>query len=489
MTICAVLMLALQLFSNYDSYYSNERIFKSGVDNALKRSVSKLMDIRRDEFTDQYKRWLLDTNLIVISCKFNGKENIFSIADKNPTDKHPRPPFTLAWHEFKSELNEITPNIKLAFVNSFVRNFLYSDFASGRVVLFFTTSLGDRQSKAFQNDRVDLARLKRIYLQELAKEDIKAPFKFRVSDYNFKRFNSVDKDSLAQDYTTHSYLYGFGKQVAIASVFPNIAKANFAKMKWMIFSSLILMGITIGCFAYTLKTMLSQKKLAMLKDDFVNNMTHELKTPIATIGIAAEAIQDFEANKIFAAEYLSIIRSQANRMTNLIEQLLSSLLAEKTAITLKLEKLSFKHIVVRSLQQHQPLIQINNAKVMIKLSDEDVFVNGDQNHLENVISNLIDNAIKYSEGIPVIEINLNKQYQFLTFQISNRTREIPKVYLDRLFERFFRVPLGNLHQVKGYGLGLSYVAYIIKQHRGTIEVNTTSDLITFKLTLPTDDRP
>ncbi|RZL34914.1 MAG: hypothetical protein EOP00_30740, partial [Pedobacter sp.] len=189
MTISAVLMLVLQLYFNYNSYHSNERVFKSGVDNALKRSVTKLMNIRRDEFADQYKKWLLDTNLIVISSKFDGKDNIFSIVDKNPTDKNPRPPFDLAWPEFKTKLDKLTPKIKVDFVNSFVRNFLYSDFITGRV-LFFTTSLGERQAKAFQNDSVDLARLKRIYLQELAIEDIRAPFKFKVSDYNFKHFNS-----------------------------------------------------------------------------------------------------------------------------------------------------------------------------------------------------------------------------------------------------------------------------------------------------------
>lgn len=486
MTISAILMLILQLFSNYDSYHSNERVFKSGVDNALRRSVNKLMNIRRDEFADQYKKWLLDTNLTVISTRFNGKENIFSIVDKKPTDKNPRPPFDLAWPEYKMKIDEITPKIKVDFVNSFVKDFLYSDFVTGRV-LFFTTGLGERQAKAFQNESVDLARLRRIYLQELAKEDIKAPFKFKVNDYNFKRFNSKESDSLTQDYITHANLYGFGKQVAIVAIFPNIAKANFAKMKWMIFSSLVLIGITIACFTYTLNTMLSQKKLTKLKDDFVNNMTHELKTPIATISIAAEAIQDFEANKTMTTEYLSIIRSQASDMNNLIEQLLSSLLAEQTAIPLTFEKISFRNVVEHALQQYQPQIQVANANLLTAIIKGELFINGDEKHLKNVIANLIDNAIKYSVGLPTIKIILEKQYNQAIFKISNVAEEIPAMYLGRLFEKFFRVPTGNLHLVKGYGLGLSYVSYIVGQHNGHIDVLSEGDLITFTLTFPIDD--
>jgi len=486
MTISAILMLVLQLFSNYETYHSNERIFKSGVDNALKQSVTKLMNIRRDEFADQYKKWLLDTNLTIISTKFDGKENIFSIEDKNPTDKDFRPPFDLAWPTYNEKIDKITPKIKVDFVNSFVKDFLYSDFVTGRV-LFFTTGLGERQAKAFENDSVDLPRLRRIYLQELAKEDIKAPFKFKVNAYNFKRFNYKDSDSLAQDYVTHANLYGFGKQVAIVAVFPNIAAANFAKMKWMIFSSLVLIGITIACFTYTLNTMLSQKKLTKLKDDFVNNMTHELKTPIATIGIAAEAIQDFEANKTMATEYLGIIRSQASDMNNLIEQLLSSLLAEQTAIPLTVEKISFRNVIVHTLQQYQPQIQVANAKVSTTITDMDLFINGDEKHLRNVVANLIDNAIKYSVDVPNIKIILEKHHNQAIFKISNVAEEIPPMYLDRLFEKFFRVPTGNLHLVKGYGLGLSYVFYIVSQHKGYIDVISEGDLITFTLTLPIDD--
>jgi len=483
MTVCAVLMLILQLYANYETYHSNERIFKSGVDGALKRSVTKLMNIRRDEFADQYKRWLLDTNLIVISCKFNGKETLFSLKDKQQKDKHFRPPFTLSIPNLQQRTSVITPKLKKDFIDYFVKNFLYDDFLTGRI-LFFTTSLGERQAEAFNNERINLNRLKKIYAKELSEEDIDAPFKFLVKDYHFTRFDSIDKDSVGTDYITHSNLYGFGKQVSISAIFPNIAKASLAKMKWLIFSSLILMTITIACFAYTLKTMLSQTKLAVLKDDFVNNMTHELKTPVATISIAAEAIQDFETNKISANEYLGIIRHQAGKLTQLIDQILTRMLSEQTTITLKYTPVSFHELILHCLQQYQPQIQLANATITLNLSDKKMLVNGDSAHLTNVIGNLLDNAIKYSFENPVIDITTFEENKSLHFKISNNAHEIPKAFKDKLFDKFFRVPTGNMHTVKGYGLGLSYVAYIIKKHKGNITVDSNPSITTLSLTLP-----
>lgn len=483
MTICAILMLIFQLYFNLDAYQNNQRVFKASVDGALKTAVTKLMNVRRDEFASQYKKWLLDTSKITLGLKLSAQDTLFSIQDKIPIDKTPRPPFTLNLPQLNVKSTTLTPTLRNEFVNYFVKNFLYNDFATGRV-LFFTTSLGEKQREAFAQDKVNLKRLEQIYRRELQTEKITAPFTLQVKNYNFTKFDSLERDSLGKDYVTHPNTYGFGQQVSITATFPNVSKANLEKMKWLIFSSLVLMAITIFCFAYTLKMMFSQKRLSMLKDDFVNNMTHELKTPVATISIAAEAIADFEADKNQSMEYLSIIRSQAKNITNLIEKLLNSMLAEQDSLSLKLEKLSFNDLLCHVLQQHQPQFQLEKATVKSQITHESLFVTGDQTSLNHMLANLIDNAIKYSKGTPDINIILRKQKKELIFTISNHTEEIPEIYANRLFEKFFRVPQGNLHDVKGYGLGLSYVAYIVKQHHGKITTLIQGEIITFTLILP-----
>lgn len=485
MTFCSLLLLGVQLYWNYESFYNNERVFKSQVDEGLNNAVSRLMNIRRDEFANQYKKWLLDTNLIEISCTYSekNKNTVFSIKDKKLPKNNTRPPFDITLPTFKERLEKITPDAKIMFVNVFVREFLYNDFINGRT-LFFTTSLGELQQKAFDKDRVDLKRLTKLYKQELSGYDMYSPFHLKVAEYQFKGFKHIDKDSIGKDYITRPYTYGFGNKYNVTAIFKNVALANLRNMKWLLLSSLILMSITIVCFAYTLKTMLSQTKLGMLKDDFVNNMTHELKTPVATISIAAEAIQDFETNKISANEYLGIIRHQAGKLTQLIDQILTRMLSEQTTITLKYIPVLFHDLILHCLQQYQPQIQLANATITLKLSNKEMMLNGDSAHLSNVIANLLDNALKYSLENPIINISTFEENKYLHFKISNNAHEIPKAFKDKLFDKFFRVPTGNMHTVKGYGLGLSYVAYIVKKHKGNITVESHPSITTFSLILP-----
>ena len=488
MSVCTLSLLSVQLYWNYKSFYTNKRIFKSQANDALSKSVSQLMDIRRDEFADQYKKWMLDTSLIKLSVKYdeNKKANLFIMEDAKISNKT-RPPFDVLMSSFKNRIDVLTPSLKKQLVDSFVKDFLYSDFATGRI-LFFTTSLGEMQSSAFSSDTLNLKRLENMYRKELLSSEIEASFSFNTAKYEFTKFSQQQKDSADINYHTKSYLYGFGHKVMVSAVFLDIDIANLKSMKWLLLSSFILMTIMVSCFAYTVNTMLSQKKLTELKDDFVNNMTHELKTPVATISIAAEAIQDFETNKVAVQEYLSIIRSQATGLTNLIEQILNHVQAEHTNLSLTPERVSFKEIVKYTLSQYQPQLKLNDAKVTTSFADEKLIITGDRNHLQQVIGNLLDNAIKYSIGNPEIQIFIQRDKHSMVFQISNKINEIPELYLNRLFEKFFRVPTGNLHQVKGYGLGLSYVAQIVRQHRGTVTVATKANVITFTLTLPLNEQ-
>lgn len=488
MTICTVLLLALQLYWNDEVYQNNDRIFRSDVNDALEESVNKLINIRRDEFAVQYKTWLADTNMIEISCSYNEKtkSTVFSIKDKNVIEADNRLPTRLSLTEFKERLDHITPFAKTMFINSFVKNFVYYDLKDAKVY-YHTTKLGQLLSEAFAKDQLDTVRLGRLYQQALFKRGIKEPFQLQTFKYQFDKFDSTSQDSIGKMYGTRHFKYGFVNKITLTASFANPKLIYLQKMKWILSSSLLLIVITLSCFVYTIKTMLTQKKLTLLKDDFVNNMTHELKTPVATISIAAEAIDQFNLDEKAKTEYISIIRYQAANLTHLIDQILTNLVNQQAIIGLGKKKILFNELLHLVLQQYQPQFLTANGTLKLSLSTKKMWVNADHIHLGNTIANLLDNALKYGKHQSQITVDLLQQENNVVLKIANVGEEIPTEYLSKIFEPFFRVPTGNVHQVKGYGLGLSYVHDIVKQHGGHITVTSINQLTTFTLQLPLYD--
>jgi two-component system phosphate regulon sensor histidine kinase PhoR len=482
MTLCTAFLLGLQFYWNYAAYQSSVRVFKSDINDALDKSVNHLMDLRRDEFAARYKTWLADTNLVIITAKYLSKSEStqFTLRDKHPLYK--RSPFYVGF-DYKQHIAAITPDAKTFFIDQFTKDLLANDLKNSSSY-YYTQSLGDLLSNTYKQDRLNIQRLENIYRQELRKRDIRDNFDLKFTKYTFKGW-SIPNDQLAgYNYSTRQFKYGFHMpQIGVNAYFINPNLLFFQKMKWVLLSSLLLIAITIGCYTYTVKTMLSQKKLAQLKDDFVNNMTHELKTPIATISVAAEAIQDFNLSKVSADEYLSIIRYQASNLTSLIDQILKSIVNDQGIIGLNRELVCLTDIVNNCIHQYQPQLQAKEADLNIKLSD-DLYIIGDAIHIGNIVANLLDNAIKYGSEKPVINIEALVVKDWINLSVSNNGPSIPAEYREKIFDRFFRVPSGNVHNVKGYGLGLSYVQDVIQQHGGSIKLTSISRTTTFTIKLP-----
>jgi len=482
MTLCTAFLLGLQFYWNYAAYQSSVRVFKSDINDALDKSVNHLMDLRRDEFVAQYKTWLADTNLVVITAQYlsRSESTQFTLRDKHPFYK--RSPFYVGF-DYKQHIAAITPDAKTYFINQFTKELLANDLKNNSSY-YYTQNLGDLLSNTYKQDRLNIKRLENIYRQELRKRDIRDNFDLKFTRYTFKGGSIPSEPLTGYNYSTRQFKYGFHMpQIGINAYFINPNVIFFRKMKWVLLSSLMLIAITIGCYTYTVKTMLSQKKLAQLKDDFVNNMTHELKTPVATISVAAEAIQDFNLSKVSADEYMDIIRYQAANLTYLIDQILKSVVNDQGIIGLNRELVCLNDIVNNCIHQYQPQLQAKNATLTTKLSD-DLYIMGDMVNIGNVVANLLDNAIKYGIEHPVINIDAQIIKDWINISVSNEGSDIPAEYRDKVFDRFFRVPSGNTHNVKGYGLGLSYAQDVIQQHGGSLKLTSISKTTTFTIKLP-----
>ncbi len=237
-------------------------------------------------------------------------------------------------------------------------------------------------------------------------------------------------------------------------------------------STLALTLLMIILFTITLYVIFKQKKLSDVKNDFINNMTHELKTPISTISLASqmlndESIPDEKKNK---GHISRIIQTESKRLGYQVERVLQMAVLDQGHLVLKKERVNMHEIIATVIQNFRLQIESQNGKLYLNDEAEHNFVNGDKVHLMNVITNLLDNAVKYSNGTPDIQVRMYNTEHSFCCSVKDKGIGISKENQKKIFERFFRVSTGNVHDVKGFGLGLSYVKLIVEQHGGSIDL-------------------
>lgn len=246
----------------------------------------------------------------------------------------------------------------------------------------------------------------------------------------------------------------------------------FQKIFPQLLFSIFLISITFLSFWLIYRSLRQQQRLAIIKNDFISNITHELKTPIATVSVAIEALNNFNAlqNPQLTKEYLDISKNELDRLTILVDKVLKMAIFEQAAPELRFETFNFSEMVHQVINSMKLQFEKYNAKVNFQPVEDDFMISGDRIHLTSVVYNLLDNALKYSKELPAINVRLERQNRQLHLFVQDNGIGIPAEYRNRIFEKFFRVPTGDVHNVKGYGLGLNYVASVVKQHGGSIEV-------------------
>jgi len=272
--------------------------------------------------------------------------------------------------------------------------------------------------------------------------------------------------------------------------FGNIQPMLLAKISPQITFSIILTLVTITAFAVMYRSMNSQQKLMQLKSELISNITHELKTPVATVSVALEALKNFNVlnNPQLTQEYVQIAQNELNRLTLMTEKILTTSAIEEKAGNLQTEEVDFGEIINRVLSSLKLVFEKKMAKVDFKKHGADFRVTGNTEHLTNMVYNLLDNAIKYSKPGCEIDVELREENHQLVLSVADNGIGIPEEYQEKIFEKFFRVPQGDVHNAKGYGLGLSYVASVVKQHGGVIRVESKlGNGSRFVVTMPSSD--
>jgi two-component system phosphate regulon sensor histidine kinase PhoR len=306
---------------------------------------------------------------------------------------------------------------------------------------------------------------------------IQTPFEFAIIRDGIVQEGTFTKsgknDFLKSNYIVRLFPDNIIRQDLLLSVvFPNRTNYVLGSMAWILGGSLLFSFIILATFGLSLFFIIRQKKISEMKSDFINNITHEFKTPIATISLAADTITNQKVIKDESSirHFISMIKKENRRMNKKVETILQIASLDKKEIEFKFESISLHTIIEKAVDTIEIQIQQKNGNIKLNLDAEEPVIYGDGEHLTNLVNNLLDNAIKYSSGAPDISLETRNNGSGVIMSIEDKGIGMSKSVQSKIFERFYRQASGNVHDVKGFGLGLNYVRAIIDAHKGTINV-------------------
>ncbi len=464
----------------------NKELFKSlkdvGLDTTLSDSVINISRerIRVQIYTNKYGELVqkVDTHIINIEKQHADSATLLDLSNKSnlPVSKD---------EIVKDQLDSMVgwvrvPNIILPFkvdsVYQAVDRFLRRSFIIGDVMEDFFNI------KHFipVEQRINAKALDSLIASSLAENNINIKYYFGIYSPHRKTM-FLENDSIsAEEMLQKGMMFRlypsdlFAPPEYLIIYFPNKTSYILSTLSNFLFLSILLILGVLGSFTFIIYNLIRQKRLSEMKTDFINNVTHELKTPIATIDIACDTINNLPPDE--ASRMIRIIKDENTRMQTLIEKILQTSLLDKTSIQLNLTKINLNDFLTNLLKDLELFLKDYNAIVHTEFDIEDPIIMGDEVHLRQVFYNLIDNACKYAKDYPEITIKIKQQNtKYLIVEIADNGIGIKKKDIKHIFDRFYRVSTGNIYNTKGYGLGLSYVQAIVEAHKGKIEVRSEID--------------
>lgn len=360
-----------------------------------------------------------------------------------------------------------------------------------------------KNSMAFPDNKLQLEFLRQTVAQKYNVDQVKKiiskafdkhnlhdiPFEFAITSNSImgdemesENFYTLYSDSVNNqnhvvplESQSESFSDGNAPQELLIIIVPHVKNFIWKSMTWLIAGALFFTIIIISTFFLTVLALLKQKKLSEIKSDFINNMTHEFKTPLATISLAVDALKNEKViNDKAKTEYFTgIIKEENKRMNKQVEAILQAALLDNESIKLDLKKMHVNELITSAINNIELQVQEKKGKLQLKLDATKDAIMIDEVHFTNLVSNLLDNAVKYSKDNLIIKFTTQNAGDQFKIRIEDNGIGMNKETLSRIFEKFYRAHTGNIHNVKGFGLGLSYVKTMVDAHRGTIKAEST----------------
>ena len=505
-------LLVIQSFQTAQLYDRKSTEFKSKVNTTLERialrhekaeDVRKYLQIINHDFSGQYKDILKKEFQQLLSAQEsisindtsifeNGERQEYLVIKGRAYDtisgltaehkvlardvKEVRDLFNKGSQKLtKPDTSEISIHLNQRVMQHIFKK---AKFVNDMLMEAFRSNVYEEPSK-----RVDVEFLDSVIYHEMKDDHLPTDYQFMLTNtdgqpihFNIKLKNYIT--NLDTNKTANTLLFPsntLDDDLTLRIYFPSKGSFLLKVMGKGLIISLILMILIVIALSFMFKTILTQKKLYDLKNDFVSNMTHEFKTPISTISLACEAMNDSDmmvGNTESVKPYVKMIKDENKRLSLLVEQILQSAVLDRGELQLKKEKVLINE-VLHEIALHADLrIRSIDGKVKLDIPIQLIEIETDRMHFTNLITNLVDNGIKYSEGSPEITIKLEKEGTGYLLSVSDKGIGIKKEHISKIFDKLYRVPTGNLHNVKGFGLGLSYVKAIANLEGWNITVRS-----------------
>ncbi|MFC5191503.1 sensor histidine kinase [Algoriphagus aquatilis] len=341
-------------------------------------------------------------------------------------------------------------------------------------------------------NRLDTAEVRRMLKNQLKEKGIIEAFELAIQndEGQLVGVGTITDPLLIKNQGVQSKLFPndiLGKENFLYVYFPEKGSHVFRQVWLPISSSIVFILVIIFCFVYAIKVIIRQKALSDIKNDFINNMTHEFKTPLATVSLAVEALQDPELSNQdkFRARYLGIIKDENKRLVSQVEKVLQAAALDKNDFKLKLETIHLAELLESTVEHISLQVESKGGKIEFQNLLKNPEIEGDAFHLTHIFNNLLDNANKYSKESPKIKVVAKDDQDQVIVTIQDQGIGMSKEAVKKIFDKFYRVPTGNVHDVKGFGLGLSYVKTMLEAHKGGIYVQSEPGKgSTFTINLP-----
>ena len=504
-TATIVLTIAVQLYWNYNNYVDNKQRVKNEIQSSLDIAIDEYYtDLSKSNFFTSIDYdsinskssflkdfWNEDINLskskvsissIKISSDYSGDIDASSVprklAEIYGSIVDSLPPSSLITDTINFEYNDkkVTPKTSTKYQPEAQRFKINSDslkFLKGiqSVVV------------ALNNDKINFTRLDSIFTNQLSKKGIKTPHYLVLLEKDIKVEGSNKAEDIELSLFSNSKSTFLRPDQNLRAYYKDPTIEALKKSTTGILLSLLLSLSVIFCLIYLLKIISTQKELAEIKNDLINNITHEFKTPIATISTAIEAIESFNVtdNKEKTKQYAAISAFQLKKLHVMVEKLLETATLDSESLLLQKEPTNIVDLIAKIAKKFELLTK---KEIKFTTNIDSKILKIDLFHFENAVSNLVDNAIKY--GGDIIEININPVLNVTEISVADNGKGIDKSHQERIFDKFYRVPKGNTHDVKGFGIGLYYAQKIIEKHNGSINISSSFDNTIFKLQIPNE---
>ncbi len=456
-----------------------EQLFDIKVQNSL-MSVAKTieekeaLDYIANTLDQEYNHKSLTSNYQILDS-INHKKKVILLPN-------------ISLQNSKKQTNIIAVSNRL--YELFQKEFSRSKTIFDRAIFRWLSNVGNRSIE----DRVDFNELNLLLENTFLANHINLPFNYKIINKNHRVLFSFDKN-IKEDGELGSKIYSqqlfppenSDQKYYLQVDFPTKQSYSHDTIE-LLLPSIVILILMLSMFIIFLIVVLRQKHLEIMKNDFINNMTHEFKTPISSISLGSQILQENKEKLPSNIKYvINIIKDETNRLSLLVEKVLQMSLFESKTSNMKFTELHINEQIKDIIEIFSLKVSQREGEIKMNLRAKNDLVLVDELNFTNVIFNLMDNALKYCDKIPILTIETwNSEKEELCISIEDNGVGLKKEELKRVFDRFYRVPTGNKHNVKGFGLGLSYVKKIVKEHKGKINIESEYELGTkFTIKIPT----